>query len=124
MINTIDSVTLTKLDVLTGLEKIKVCTGYKYEGKIYNDMPGHQTIMHKCQPIYEEFECWDEDISRVKNFEDLPGPAREYIKNIERIIKVPISMISVGAERSKIIMRDDNLKGRLFDQTGRSTLII
>jgi adenylosuccinate synthase len=124
MVNTIDSVALTKLDVLTGLKKIKICTGYKYEGKIYNDMPCHQTIMHKCQPVYEEFECWDEDISKVKNFEDLPGSARDYIKNIEKIIKVPVSMISVGAERNKIILRDDNIKGRLFDQTGRSTLII
>jgi len=124
MVNTIDNVALTKLDVLTGLKKIKICTSYKYEGKIYNDMPCHQTIMHKCQPIYEEFECWNEDISKVKNFEDLPKSAQDYIKNIERIIKVPVSMISVGAERSKIILRDDNLKGRLFDQTGRSTLIV
>ena len=124
MVNTIDSVAVTKLDVLTGLKKIKICTGYKYEGKIYNDMPCHQTIMHKCQPIYEEFKCWNEDISRVRNFEDLPKPAQNYIKNIERIIKVPVSMVSVGAERSKIILRDDNLKSRLFNQTGRSTLIV
>ncbi|HEY4695516.1 MAG TPA: adenylosuccinate synthase [Candidatus Hydromicrobium sp.] len=124
MVNTIDNVAVTKLDVLTGLKKIKICTGYKYEGKIYNDMPCHQTIMHKCQPIYEEFKCWNEDISRVRNFEDLPKPAQNYIKNIERIIKVPVSMVSVGAERSKIILRDDNLKSRLFNQTGRSTLIV
>ncbi len=124
MVNTIDNVAVTKLDVLTGLKKIKICTGYKYKGKIYNDMPCHQTIMHKCQPIYEEFKCWNEDISRIRNFEDLPKPAQNYIKNIERIIKVPVSMVSVGAERSKIILRDDNLKSRLFNQTGRSTLIV
>jgi adenylosuccinate synthase len=124
MLNTIDSVAITKIDVLSGLKKIKICTGYKYEGKIYGDMPCHQTILHKCQPVYEEFEGWDEDISRVKNFEDLPGQAQSYIKNIERIIKVPVSMVSVGAERSKMIIRDDNLKSRLFDQTRRSTLIV
>jgi adenylosuccinate synthase len=124
MVNTIDSVAITKLDVLSGLKKIKICTGYKYEGKIYNDMPCHQTILHKCKPIYKEFECWDEDISRVRNFEDLPKQAQDYIKNIERIIKVPVSMVSVGAERSKIIVRDDNLRSRLFDQARRSTLIV
>jgi adenylosuccinate synthase len=124
MLNTIDSVAITKIDVLSGLKKIKICTGYKYEGKIYSDMPCHQTILHKCQPVYEEFEGWDEDISRVKNFEDLPGQAQSYIKNIERIIKVPVSMVSVGAERSKMIIRDDNLKSRLFNQTRRSTLIV
>jgi len=124
MVNTIDSVAITKIDVLSGLKKIKICTGYKYEGKIYGDMPCHQTILHKCQPIYEDFEGWDEDISRVKNFEDLPGQAQSYIKNIERIVKVPVSMVSVGAERSKMIIRDDNLKRRLFNQTRRSTLIV
>ena len=87
-------------------------------------MPCHQTILHKCQPIYEEYEGWDEDISRVKNFEDLPKQAQNYIKNIEKIIKVPISMVSVGAERSKIIIRDNNLKSRLFNQSRRSTLIV
>ena len=124
MVNTIDSVAITKLDVLSGLKEIKICTGYKYEGKVYRDMPCHQTILHKCQPIYEEYEGWDEDISRVKNFEDLPKQAQNYIKNIEKIIKVPISMVSVGAERSKIIIRDNNLKSRLFNQSRRSTLIV
>jgi len=124
MVNTIDSAAITKIDVLSGLKKIKICTGYKYEGKIYSDMPCHQTILHKCQPLYEEFKGWDEDISSVKNFEDLPVQTQDYIKNIERIIKVPVSMVSVGAERSKMIIRDDNLKSRLFNQTRRSTLIV
>ena len=124
MVNTIDSVAVTKLDVLTGLKKIKICTGYKYEGRTYNNMPCHQTILHKCQPVYEEFDAWSGDISGVRNFEDLPKQAQYYIKNIERIIKVPVSMVSVGAERSKIIVRDSSLRNRLSDQTRRSTLIV
>ncbi len=124
MINSIDSIALTKLDVLSGLKKIKICTGYGYNGKVYENMPCHQTILHKCKPVYEEFRGWDEDISRVKNFEDLPGQAQDYVKNIEKITKCPVSMISVGAERSKIIIKDYNLEGRLFDQNKRSTLIV
>jgi adenylosuccinate synthase len=124
MINSIDSIALTKLDILSGLEKVKICTGYKYNGKIYHEMPCHQTILHKCTPIYEEYQGWDEDISRIKNFEDLPKQARDYIRNIEKIVKVTISMVSVGAERSKIIMKDRNIESRLFDQNKRSTLIV
>jgi adenylosuccinate synthase len=115
---------LTKLDILSGLEKVKICTGYKYNGKIYHEMPCHQTILHKCTPIYEEYQGWDEDISGIKNFEDLPKQARDYIRNIEKIVKVTISMVSVGAERSKIIMKDRNIESRLFDQNKRSTLIV
>jgi adenylosuccinate synthase len=124
MINSIDSIALTKLDILSGLEKVKICTGYKYNGKIYHEMPCHQTILHKCTPIYEEYQGWDEDISGIKNFEDLPKQARDYIRNIEKIVKVTISMVSVGAERSKIIMKDRNIESRLFDQNKRSTLIV
>lgn len=124
MINSMDSIALTKLDILSGLKKLKICTGYKYKGKVYNNMPCHQTILHKCTPVYEECQGWSEDISGIKNFEDLPRQARDYIKIIENITKVSVSMISVGAERSKIIMKDRNIESRLFDQTKRSTLIV
>jgi adenylosuccinate synthase len=124
MINSMDSIALTKLDILSGLKKLKICTGYKYNGKVYHNMPCHQTILHKCIPVYEECQGWSEDISRIKNFEDLPKQARDYIKTIENITKVTVSMISVGAERSKIIMKDRNIESRLFYKTKRSTLIV
>ena len=85
MINSFDNIALTKLDILSGLKKVKICTGYRYKGKVYEDMPCHQTILHKCEPIYEEFECWKEDISNVKNFEDLPEQARNYVENLSLI---------------------------------------
>jgi len=124
MINSIDSIAITKLDVLSGLKNIKICTGYKYKGKIYSSLPPHQTILHKCEPIYEEFKGWDEDISGVNNFEELPGNARSYIEKIEEMLKIPVSLISVGAERSRIIVRDESLEQRLFEQKRRSTLIV
>jgi adenylosuccinate synthase len=124
MLNSVDSIALTKLDILSGLKKVKICTGYKYNGKVYQHMPCHQTILHKCTPVYEEYQGWSEDISGVKNFEDLPRQARDYIRNIEKIVKVTVSMVSVGAERSKIIMKNRDIESRLFDQNKRSTLIV
>ncbi len=124
MINSLDSMAVTKLDILSGLKKIKICTGYRHQGKIYTDLPCHQTVMHKCKPVYEELKGWEADISQVKSFENLPEEARNYIKRIESLIKIPVSMISVGPERSQIIIRDQNLQRRLFDQNRRSTLIV
>jgi adenylosuccinate synthase len=80
--------------------------------------------MHKCKPVYEELKGWEADISQVKSFENLPEEAQSYIRRIESLIKVPVSMISVGPERSQIIIMDENLKRRLFDQNRRSTLIV
>ncbi len=124
MLNYLDSIALTKLDVLSGFEKIKICTAYKYKKEVYKNLPCHQTILHKCTPVYEEFEGWTEDITDIKKYEDLPPAARKYIESIEEIIKVPVSMVSVGPERNQIIIRDDNLKKRLFESNNRSTLII
>jgi adenylosuccinate synthase len=124
MINSINSIVITKIDVLSGLKNIKICTGYKHGGKIYSSLPPHQTILHKCEPIYEEFKGWDEDINTVNNFEELPENARSYIEKIEGMLKVPVSLISVGAERSRIIVRDESLVQRLFKQKRRSALTV
>jgi adenylosuccinate synthase len=71
MINSIKSIAITKLDILSGIKKIKICIGYKYEGKVFKDLPPHQTIMHKCQPVYEELEGWEEDIGSINKFNEL-----------------------------------------------------
>ncbi|MEE8324750.1 MAG: adenylosuccinate synthase, partial [Candidatus Humimicrobiaceae bacterium] len=86
MLNYLDSIALTKLDVLSGFEKIKICTAYKYKKEVYKNLPCHQTILHKCTPVYEEFEGWTEDITDIKKYEDLPPAARKYIESIEEII--------------------------------------
>jgi len=105
MINSIDSLALTKIDVLTGIEKLKVCTGYRYEGKVYDYIPPHQTAMHKSEPVFEEMDGWDEDISGIREYKALPANTRSYIERIESLTGVPIEMISVGPERSQMILR-------------------
>ncbi|MBC7333633.1 MAG: adenylosuccinate synthase [Actinobacteria bacterium] len=124
MINSLDSIAITKLDVLSGLDSIKICVGYKYKDHVFYDLPPHQSIIHKCEPIYQELKGWNRDISSLKSFKDLPEETQNYINRIEELVKVPVSMISVGAERSQIIIKDEALKQRLFERHMRSTLIV
>lgn len=106
MLNGLDTIALTKIDVLSVFGRIKVCVAYEYEGVIYEDYPHHQTIFHKAKPIYEELPGWKTDISEVRRFEDLPRNAIDYVKKIEEWSGVPVSVISVGAKRNQTIIRD------------------
>lgn len=105
-INGLTSIALTKLDVLGGLDKIKVCTAYKYNGKILNDFIPVSRVLDNSEPVYEEFDGWKEDISSIKNYEDLPENAKKYIEYIEDVTKVRVSIVSVGPERSQSIFKD------------------
>jgi adenylosuccinate synthase len=105
MINGLTGIALTKLDVLSPFEKIKVCVGYEYEGKLYETMPFHQTVFHKATPVYEEIEGWETDISGATKFEDLPDAAQAYVKHLEKLIGVPVVMVSVGPSRTQTIIR-------------------
>ncbi|MCX7831819.1 MAG: adenylosuccinate synthase [Actinobacteria bacterium] len=106
MINGTDYIALTKMDVLSGLETIKICVAYEYEGKTYEDYPSHQTIFHKAKPIYEEIPGWKTDISDVTSYAQLPKNAKNFIKKIEELVKVPIGIISVGPKRSQTIFKE------------------
>ncbi|MDI6716123.1 MAG: adenylosuccinate synthase [Actinomycetota bacterium] len=105
MLNGLTEIAITKLDVLSGFEKIKICVGYKYGGEIYNHMPFHQTIFHNCTPVYEEMEGWQSDISRINTYEKLPKAAQAYVNRIQELAGVPVSMISVGPDRVQTITR-------------------
>jgi len=103
-VNSLTELFITKLDVLSGLEEINLCIGYKYENEIFTDYPYKESIHYKAEPVYQIFDGWTEDISSVKNFEDLPKNAQTYIKAIEEFIEVPITFISVGPERTENII--------------------
>jgi adenylosuccinate synthase len=106
MLNGFDSLAITKLDVLSGLEKIKVCVAYEYEGRIYEEYPYHQTIFHKAKPIYEELPGWMQDISDATSFAQLPANARNFIQKIEEWTRVPVGIISVGPRRRQTIFKE------------------
>jgi len=103
--NKVTGLAITKLDVLTGLKKIKICTAYKINGKKVDYLSGDAKFLSKCQPVYEELPGWSQDITKIRNFSKLPKNARSYVKQIEKTIKIPVKFISVGPGRGEVIYR-------------------
>ena len=104
-VNGLTSISLMLLDVLTGFDKIQVCTAYKMGDQIIKDFPASLEDLAKCEPIYEELEGWTEDITSVERFEDLPENAKKYVAKIEELIGVSVDMVSVGPNRAQTIVR-------------------
>ena len=102
-ISGVDSLIVTKLDVLDDQETIRICTGYKSYEKVYNNFPADLDVLENCEPVYEEISGWLEDTSNVRDVKDLPGKAMDYIRTIEEIIGLKVKMVSVGPERLQII---------------------
>jgi adenylosuccinate synthase len=109
-INGLTDIFLTKLDVLTGWEKIPVCVAYEIDGKRTEELPMTQTEFHHAKPIYEMLPGWTEDISGAKTLDDLPANARSYIKYLEDISGAPISAVGVGQDRNATISINDLLR--------------
>jgi len=104
-LNGLDGIALTKLDVLSGLDKLKVCTEYKVDNKTFNNMPCFIKDIEKIEPIYKELTPWKEDISNVKEFDELPQAAKDYISFLEDTTGVKVAIVSVGPERSQTIIK-------------------
>ncbi|BEP30405.1 adenylosuccinate synthase [Helicovermis profundi] len=104
-VNGMTSFALMLLDVLSGFDKIKICTSYKYEDKIIHDYPASLKVLEKCQPVYEEFDGWNEDITSCTSYEELPENAKKYIERLEELVGVPAKIISIGPKRSQTIIR-------------------
>jgi adenylosuccinate synthase len=102
-VNGLTEIFLTKLDVLSGLPSVRVCTAYRYEGKVYEEMPPHQTIIHKAEPVYEEMEGWPEELGEARSADELPRAARKYIDRLAELGEVPVRMVSVGASREQTV---------------------
>ena len=110
MLNGITSCGMTKLDVLSGLDEVKVCVAYEYDGKRRDHFRTNLKTLEHMQPVYESFPGWKEDISGVSSFHDLPQTARDYIAAVEAIIRVRVACASVGPERSQILFPDNEAK--------------
>ena len=106
-INGLTDFFLTKLDVLTGWEKIPVCVAYEIDGKKVDELPSSQTDFHHAKPIYEYLPGWSEDISNAKSINELPSNARSYVKYLEEISGAPMSAIGVGPGRDQTIVVKD-----------------
>jgi len=104
-INGIESVAITKLDVLSGLDEIRFATHYKIDGKKVEVMPSETDVLARAEPVYKSFKGWTEDLSKIRRYQDLPKAAKIYLNFVERYLKVKVSMISVGKDREKTILR-------------------
>ena len=100
-VNGLTELFLTKLDVLSGFERIRIATGYRVDGRRFDDMPPNQSLFHDAEPVYEELDGWWEEVDEARTFEDLPKAARDYVRRIEELVDVPVSVVSVGPAREQ-----------------------
>ncbi len=105
LVNGLNDIIVTKLDVLDELKEIKICTGYKYKGRVYKNMPANVEVLQKCKPVYETHKGWLKDISKSKKYSDLPKEARSYLNRISELCGTKIYMVSVGSKRSQILTK-------------------
>jgi adenylosuccinate synthase len=107
-VNSLTELFITKLDVLSGLEEIKLGIGYRHNDEVITDYPYQQNVFYEADPVYDTFKGWSEDITSIKNFDDLPLNAKKYINAIEEFIEIPITFIGVGPERTQnIVINND-----------------
>ncbi|MEP3050574.1 MAG: adenylosuccinate synthase [Erythrobacter sp.] len=106
-ISGVTGIALTKIDVLDGLETVKICTGYRLHGNVYDYFPSHAADQAAVEPIYEEMEGWSESTAGARSYADLPANAIKYIQRVQEMIETPVSLVSTSPERDDtILMRD------------------
>ena len=103
-LNGLTSLALTKIDVLSGLPTIRICTGYEHHGQYYDEVPASAQVLDGVTPIYEDLPGWAEPLTEIRSLDALPANARRYVERIEHLIGVAVKMISVGAGREETIL--------------------
>ncbi len=97
----ITDLSLNSIDVLTGIETLKICVAYKYNGNIIEEFPANLNTLSKCEPVYEELPGWTEDITNVRSLHELPENARHYLERVAQLTEIPLSIFSVGPDRTQ-----------------------
>jgi adenylosuccinate synthase len=106
MLNGLDAIALTKLDVLDEIQEIKLCTAYRSRGEVIEDIPYGANALAECEPIYETMAGWKSDTRGITSYDELPEAARNYVRRIEQLCETPVAMISTGPERMETIIRE------------------
>lgn len=107
MLNSLDYLAITRLDILDGLDTINICKGYMYKGIELKEYPESLNILQDVEPVYEELPGWKTDISGCKTYDELPENARYYVERISQLVGVPLGIVSVGPDRSQTIVLHD-----------------
>ncbi|MEI6157570.1 MAG: adenylosuccinate synthetase [Atribacterota bacterium] len=106
-VNSITSLVITKLDILGGLPHIQLCTGYQVGNEKTSVVPLSSEAWNQCQPVYDELDGWEEDISEIHSYGELPAATRRYLEFIEDFTSIPVGIISVGPDRNQTIIRKE-----------------
>jgi len=101
----ITEIALTLLDVLSGLEHVRICTGYNVRGRRLDYFRADMDTLAEVEPVYETLPGWKQDISQARRFEDFPPEAKQYVRRLEALVGAPIKMVSVGSERNATLIR-------------------
>jgi adenylosuccinate synthase len=104
MINHLDSLAITKLDVLDSLEEIKICTGYRYKGQLLSSFPAEIRVLEQCAPEYVTVRGWNQSTAGISRYEQLPALAGEYLKRLSDLAQTEVSIISTGPDRAQTII--------------------
>lgn len=105
-VNGLTELVITKLDILSGFNTLNICTKYRTEEETYQELPLGPADLAPFKPVYEEFSGWEQDVSQIREWEDLPESARKYVYAVESIADIPVSLVSVGPERNQIIKKN------------------
>jgi adenylosuccinate synthase len=108
----IHGIALTKLDVLDGLEELKICVGYEIDGEAYDYLPASQVKQAAAKPVYEVMEGWSESTRGARSWAELPAAAVKYVKHIEALIGAPVTLLSTSPERDDTILMQDPFMGK------------
>ena len=95
---------ITRLDILDGFDEIKMCTGYKYKGEILNEIPASLKVLAEVEPVYETFEGWKEDISKIRDYDKLPAKTKTYLERMAEVTGIKLGIVSVGPNRDETIV--------------------
>jgi len=110
-LNGLSSLAITKLDVLDGIERLKICTAYQHKGTLIEHFPADLKVLAECTPVYENLPGWEEDISGIRRYEDLPENTKNYLRRIEELTETKIGIVSVGPGREQTIVIDNPFAG-------------
>ena len=104
LLSGIDYMAITRLDILDGFDEIKMCTGYKYKGEILNEIPASLKVLAEVEPVYETFEGWKEDISKIRDYDKLPAKTKTYLERMAEVTGIKLGIVSVGPNRDETIV--------------------
>ena len=104
MLNSLDYLAITRLDILDELPSLKICVGYRYHGRLLEEIPASLKVLGEVEPVYEEMPGWQQDISGIRVYEELPLNARRYVERLSEVVGVPLGIVSVGPGREQTII--------------------